>query len=72
VGSAGGDKVYRANFGLRHSGSGPYADMLRQRFQLSARRLGLAPAALQLDTAQFRQPASSPVQMDLFGPELAG
>lgn len=67
-----GGKVYRADFGLRHSGSGRYADMLRQRFQLSTRRLGLVPAALELDTAPFRQPASRPAQMDLFGPELAG
>jgi DNA repair photolyase len=66
-----GGQLYRAGFGLRQSGSGPYADMLRQRFQLSARRLHLAPARLNLETALFRRPASEPVQMDLFGPHAA-
>jgi DNA repair photolyase len=61
-----GGKSYRAEFGLRQSGSGPYADMIRQRFRLASKRNGLDAAALDLDTTQFRPPASGPVQTSLF------
>jgi DNA repair photolyase len=61
-----GGKDYRAQFGLRHSGSGPYADMIRQRFRLASRRHGLNARTLQLNMALFHAPASRPVQTSLF------
>lgn len=45
-------------FGSRMRGSGIWADLLRQRFSLAVRKLGLNRARLQLDTNQFMPPAS--------------
>jgi DNA repair photolyase len=36
-----GGKDYTADFGLRQRGSGPYADLIADRFRLACRRLGL-------------------------------
>ena len=44
-------------FGMRMRGEGPWAQMLRARFQLTCRRLGLNQQRLpQLDTTQFHAP----------------
>jgi DNA repair photolyase len=52
------------HFGRRLRGTGPYADLLAQRFALASRRLGFAPSpALRCDL--FRPPAP-PGQLDLF------
>lgn len=56
------------DFGSRMRGSGPYAEMLRTRFQLACARLGLANARFQLRTDLFRVPTA---QADLFAPEPA-
>jgi DNA repair photolyase len=61
-----GGKSYRAEFGLRHSGSGPYADMIRQRFRLAAKRHGLNAQSIALDTRLFQAPRSGPIQTCLF------
>lgn len=61
-----GGKTYRPRFGLRQSGSGAYADMIRQRFRLASKRNGLDGNAPQLDTRQFRPPTAGPVQTSLF------
>lgn len=61
-----GGKVYRSGFGLRQSGSGPYAEMIFQRFRLAAKRNGLDQAAIDLDTHQFRPPVPRPIQTSLF------
>jgi DNA repair photolyase len=45
-------------FGTRMTGQGAYADLIRQRFHLAARRLGLATRdRLALDTQQFVRPS---------------
>ncbi|MEW6613151.1 MAG: PA0069 family radical SAM protein [Pseudomonadota bacterium] len=53
-------------FGERMRGNGAYADMLRQRFRLACRRLGLNRTAIELDTGQFRPPPRDDGQMELF------
>jgi len=56
------------NFGTRMKGTGPYAELLRTRFQLACRRLGLnSPRGFSLDTTHFRQPGprSSQLQLEL-------
>lgn len=58
-------KVYQSEFGKRMTGSGPYADLIRQRFNRQTRAVGLnqepEPA---LRTDLFRRPAGE--QMGLF------
>lgn len=61
----GGD-LYRSGFGIRQSGSGDYANMIRQRFSLAARRNGLERSLPRMDCTRFRPPAHGPIQMDLF------
>ena len=60
-----GGKSYRSEFGQRMTGSGPYADLIRQRFNRQARATGLnrepEPA---LRTDLFRRPGGE--QMGLF------
>jgi DNA repair photolyase len=62
-----GGRLYDGRFRTRMVGSGPYADMLRQRFAHACRRLGFAPrrAAL-LDTTRFRPPLQRGGQLELF------
>jgi DNA repair photolyase len=54
-------------FGARMRGQGPYADLIRKRFRLACRRLGLnAQRNAPLDTTRFRPPAKAgPLQLDL-------
>jgi DNA repair photolyase len=52
-------------FGMRMRGTGPWADMLRARFELARKRLGLnADRNGELDTGRFRPPRSNP-QLEL-------
>lgn len=55
------------NFGSRMSGTGPYAALLRSRFQLATRKLGLnaARSRLGLDTTLFRPPKAEVPQLSL-------
>ncbi len=47
-------------FGMRMRGTGPWADMLRARFELARKRLGLnAERNPELDTTSFRPPRSN-------------
>ena len=65
-----GGRVNDANFGSRMKGLGHFADLIRQRFDLACRRLGLSREWTQLDTTAFRPPpAPKPAderQMSLF------
>jgi DNA repair photolyase len=70
-----------SRFGLRMGGQGPFADLVRRRFSLACRRLGLdARPDAPLDTTRFRPPARAGMvaatprapgmpgrQLDLFG-----
>jgi len=53
-------------FGTRMRGTGPYAELLRNRFALACRRLGLnATRRDPLDTSRFRPPGPAGAQMRL-------
>lgn len=47
-------KIYNADFATRMKGSGLWADMVRQRFADTCRRLGLNRERVELDVSQFR------------------
>jgi DNA repair photolyase len=51
-----GGRLYDSTFGTRQSGSGVFAELMRQRFRLAIRRLGLDTSILKLDTTQFHPP----------------
>ncbi|MGB5132175.1 MAG: PA0069 family radical SAM protein [Steroidobacteraceae bacterium] len=54
-------------FGARMRGQGPWADLLRRRFEASCRRHGLEHGrAKPLETALFRPPSRTPGQMELW------
>ena len=50
----GAGKVYHSDFASRMKGSGLWADLLRQRFSTTCRRLGLNRERVELDLSQFR------------------
>jgi len=60
--------LYDPEFGTRMRGTGPYADLLAQRFRKACARLGLDRRLPPLDTTSFRRPrqADDP-QKSLFG-----
>jgi DNA repair photolyase len=63
-----GGKDYDSQFGTRMRGTGPYAELLRTRFDLAKRKLGFAGAEerYELDTSLFRPPRASTPQLSLF------
>ncbi len=60
-----GGKVYDAAFGTRMSGTGIFADLLRNRFQLACRKNGLNTERVALRTDLFSRACNEP-QMVLF------
>jgi len=67
INQARGGKDYDARFGQRMVGTGPFAELLRTRFELAARRLRLSPASDRhvLDTTKFRAPGPAASQLTL-------
>lgn len=61
-----GGKDYDSTFGKRGRGDGPYAWTVGRRFEIAARRLGLAGRGLKLTTDHFRRPKQPGEQLDLF------
>ncbi len=65
-----GQRANDPRFGSRMTGLGHFADLIRQRFHLACRRLGLAETWPTLDTGQFRPPklakAAESGQLSLF------
>ena len=59
-------QLYQSAFGKRMSGTGAYAEALRQRFRLAVMRLGLNRTAIELDTGRFVRPALQEAQLELF------
>jgi DNA repair photolyase len=57
-----GGKDYDSQFGVRMTGTGPYADLLRARFDMAARKLKFADSAGRHDlrTDLFRAPSTDP------------
>jgi DNA repair photolyase len=60
-----GGKDYRAEFGVRQRGSGPYAEQIALRFRLASRRLGLNERRLALRADLFRRPVPKGGQLQL-------
>jgi DNA repair photolyase len=60
-------KDYEATFGIRMRGTGPYAELLRSRFELAIRKLGFHDLGNRhdLDTSRFRPPATAQLRLDL-------
>jgi DNA repair photolyase len=61
-----GGKDYDAQFGKRMTGEGVYADLLRQRFDKAAKRLGLRARLPRLRCDLFKRPERVGDQLDLF------
>lgn len=64
--------LYRSDFATRMKGTGPFADLLGQRFRLACTTLGLAHGRTgdqRLDASKFRPPPQPGDQLTLFGPE---
>jgi DNA repair photolyase len=61
-----GGKDYDPKWGERMKGDGPIADILRRRWTVATRRLGLDRRFPTLDLSRFRRPAKAGDQMDLF------
>lgn len=57
-------------FGSRMRGQGELADLIRRRFRLACRRLGLNQESLSLDIGRFRLPARGGDQLALFSVPL--
>jgi DNA repair photolyase len=67
VAQAHGGRLYDAAWSKRMTGTGPYADMLRLRFERACRRLGFERRTVQpLDTSRFRPPSLQGDQLALF------
>jgi hypothetical protein len=62
-----GGKTYDSRFGIRQTGTGPYADMLARRFAVAMKRLGLDKARENggLDCTQFAVPGVDQRQLEL-------
>jgi DNA repair photolyase len=62
-----GGRLYDSAWSKRMTGTGPYAEMLRLRFERACRRLGFDQRTVEpLDTNRFRPPARQGDQLALF------
>ena len=61
-----GGKDNDPNFGTRMTGTGIWAQMIRQRFDKASAKLGFNRMRFDLDLSQFRRPAAQPGQASLF------
>jgi DNA repair photolyase len=63
-----GGQLYDSRFGQRQTGTGPYAELLSQRFKVALRRFGLdgrGRMSAGLDCGQFSVPNAAPRQLEL-------
>jgi DNA repair photolyase len=61
-----GGEIYRAEWGTRMKGQGPYAEMIRRRVEAASRKHGLHRRQWNLDTSRFAVPHDPDRQMELF------
>jgi DNA repair photolyase len=61
-----GGRLNDPRFGTRMTGTGVWAELLRQRFERATRLLGLNQQPLELDLTQFTKPGVPPHQAELF------
>ena len=59
-------KLNDGEFGSRFRPTGGYAGMIRQRFMIAARRLGLEREGKPLDCSRFKRPTLPGQQLTLF------
>ena len=59
-------ELYRAHWGRRMRGEGPYAALIEQRFQSAIRRQGLREKVPKLTCDLFQAPMAQSAQMELF------
>ena len=60
-----GGKDYDSEWGVRMRGSGPYAELIGNRFALAAKKFGFKKQRLKLDTSQFKSPKNFGNQLEL-------
>jgi DNA repair photolyase len=67
INQARGGKDYDSQFGVRMRGTGPYAELLRSRFELAVRKLRFDPSSVRHDLAThlFRPPTPATPQLSL-------
>ncbi|HSG89437.1 MAG TPA: PA0069 family radical SAM protein [Pseudomonadales bacterium] len=61
-----GGRANDPRFGVRMSGTGPFAALIERRFDVAARRHGLQRSGDPLDRSRFRVPGAPAPQLDLF------
>ncbi|MGL4323963.1 MAG: PA0069 family radical SAM protein [Beijerinckiaceae bacterium] len=61
-----GGKDYQSEWGVRQSGTGPYAWLIGRRFELAATRLGFGKRRIKMRTDLFMPPGGRGRQMELF------
>ena len=61
-----GGRVYDSAFKTRMKGDGPWADLIRQRFDKACGRLGLSRGRFDLRADLFCAPTQDRPQLDLF------
>ena len=61
-----GGEIYRAEWGTRMKGQGPYAEMIRRRVEAAARKHDLHRRQWNLDVTRFAVPREPDRQMELF------
>jgi DNA repair photolyase len=66
-----GGVLYDPRFGARMRGEGPFAEQVRQVFEVTCRRVGLNEVPVELSTAAFRRPPRGD-QLGLFDAEQGG
>ncbi|HEY1614094.1 MAG TPA: PA0069 family radical SAM protein [Rhizomicrobium sp.] len=60
-----GGRDYDSQWHTRMKGTGPYAEMMAQRFQLAIRRLGLNRTRVPLNVSEFKKPPAAGDQLSL-------
>ncbi len=61
-----GGKLYRSNWRERQTGTGVYADLIAQRFQLAMKKSSMVSRLAPLDCSQFMPPCPPGDQMEFF------
>ena len=61
-----GGALYRSDFGERMRGTGPYAELLENRFRIAAKKHALDKPLPKLDTTKFHPPTLPAAQLQLF------
>lgn len=61
-----GGREYDAQYGVRQTGEGVFADLFAQRFELMCKKLQLNRVSIALDTSRFNPPSGAKAQLEMF------